>query len=117
MKRGQGFLFSIEIIEDFIKFRFLGFILWAKVKLEEVEYMRISSKSEYYDCVGAGEKALYWPIMIWGYSKRMAPIYMLERSRDGKKFFFRARSAFHYKLRTEIGRARSDGFSNNHSPW
>jgi hypothetical protein len=116
MKRQQGVLFSIALQGGAVRFKLFKFIPWASVYFKDVEYFRISNKSEYYDCVRQGDNALFWPQLILGHSRRRAPIYVIKSAKDDRKFFFRARSGYHYMLRTEIGKAKSDQ-KTTPSPW
>jgi hypothetical protein len=117
MRKRQGRIFSIELHSDRIKFKLFALIPWASIRLDDVEYFRISSKNEYYQCMRDGETVLFWPLFIRGYGRRMAPIYVIKSMRDGRKFFFRARSAFHYMIRTAIGRARARNNGGRPVPW
>lgn len=117
MSNKQGFFFQIELENGFIRFKLLGFILWAKINLADADYFRVSSKSEHYDCVRRGESVLFWPVAIWGYKRRTAPLYVLKDRRKGRKIFFRARSGYHYKIRTAIGHARNHDAGDAPSPW
>lgn len=117
MESVQGLFFVIELRGGSIRFKILDLIPWARVHLSDVEYFRISRKSEYYDCMRRGESTLFWPVSIWGYRRRMAPIYILKDARKNRKIFFRASSGYHYKIRSAIGRAKNNDPADAPSPW
>ena len=117
MTKKRAVLFGIDMKAGRIIFKLFSVFPWASVRLEDVEYFRISSAAEYFKCLRNGDRVIFWPMFIWGHKKRMTPIYVLKSAGAGRKFFFRARSGYHYTIRTAIGNARAGSGRKPPMPW
>lgn len=99
----QGFLFSYELTAKDIKLRLLRLIPLARIRLDNIKYMRLSARREYLDFAGIR----YWPSFLSN-RRGQNPLYVIATRNGRKKYFLRLGGAFHYKVRSAIGEHHHD---------
>jgi len=106
MVQTQGFFLAFRLSDKRLTLKLFRLIPLSWVRLEDVTYLRVSDMEEYLTSWKKGVRAEFWPAVITGYNRRMAPVYMLnvQGKHRRRKIYLRLKSGFHYRLRTTIGR-------------
>lgn len=99
--RFQGFVFAYELTPEHIVLRFLRVIPLAKIKITEIDHMRLSAGREYLD-IGLN---FYWPSLL-NNNRGQNPLYVIVTRGGRKKYFLRLGGKFHYQVRSAIGQCK-----------
>jgi len=109
-KAHQGFLLSITLTSDRLVCSLLRLLPIAWVRLEDVDSMRASSFDEIFPRRKRFSRMMrnrYWVSTIHGVDRRLAPLYVIETHKKHRRIFLRMESAFHYRVRSALGRIKS----------
>lgn len=117
MKHRQGFILSIELTDQKLYLKILRLLPISKVRLKDIDYMRVSNFNEYLEFTRRSLHSQFWPTFFRGFKKKTAPIYMLKIKNGKRRLFLRLSSGFHYRLRTYIGRNNNHHSERPPAPW
>lgn len=106
----EGFLIAYEITETHFRLRLLRLIPLARIRLDEIQYIRQRSGEGMggllAEVIRHPFHSLYWPHPLFGFSRAESTAYVI-RMTSGRRVFVRLRTGFHYRLRAAMGRARA----------
>ncbi len=110
-KYHQGLLLSITLTDDKLVHSLLRIIPLSWVRLESVELMRSSFLEDIFPERKMFLRVLrnrHWLCTMKGVNRRTAPLYVIETSKQHRRIFVRFESAFHYRVRSALGRIKSN---------
>jgi hypothetical protein len=109
-KYHQGFLVSISLSDEKLSHSLLRLIPLSSIPLRDVDCMRAS----FFDDVFPRRNRLlrifanrFWICTGLGGDRRLAPLYVIETREKRRRIFLRLESAFHYRVRSALGRIKS----------
>lgn len=110
LKKYQAFFLAYELSDSFLKLKLCRLITLARVRLGDVDYLRVGTMSELF--TGRRGSRRWWKCRIWfcsipPVSRRLVPRYLLATRRGRRQIFLRLEPFFHYLLRSAIGRVQA----------